>query len=138
MVITDTECWNAYRESCADLGVDAWRHSRPGGHMRWDRAFVHTFGTEWKCMARDPDAWRKAKGEFIAKAYQFLNVRELEDSYAERAVSKDLQKPPSKPQRVFNKLGLQWDPLPGPMAIRLAVLGDNQTVIKWMQGRWQA
>lgn len=125
-----------YREVNLSEGTDGWRHSRSGGHLRWDRAFVHAFGFDWKLVARVTEEWMARKGEFIAKAYGYLNLKELEQRFAAK-VQRAGGEPPTKKSRKFDKLRLTWDPLPTTTSIRLAVKGDNKPAIKWLQGRWK-
>eukprot|EP00973_Karenia_brevis_P047899 6648437-Karenia_brevis.AAC.1 len=61
IVWRDTEWWNCYRVACAHARAEKWRHSRSGNHLRWDRAFVHALGADWKQLARSPDTWKKLK-----------------------------------------------------------------------------
>ena len=117
---------------------EGWRHEKPGGHLRWDRVFIHAAGISWKSKAADPECWKRCKGEFVAAAYKFLSVQEPESRFA---IAKspgvaDIARPSKK--RKIVSLTLQWESLKSDCEIRLAIKGDNIAVIRWLQGKWQA
>ena len=133
----DTEWWSIFQSVHATQHSQGWRHARPGPHLRWDRAFAVTLGVTWKHMASNAVEWQRRKGEFIAKAYRYLNLRELEDRFRpSHRESKTMKMPPVKKQRVYEELKLEWAALPDHKAIRICIKGDSKVVIRRLQGRW--
>eukprot|EP00973_Karenia_brevis_P068088 9471857-Karenia_brevis.AAC.1 len=79
----------------------------------------------------------QTKGEFIAKSYGYLNLRELEQRFCTRKESAAQGRCAKKPRQT-SRLTLRWGTMPDASSIRITIKGDNKTAIRWLQGRWEA
>ena len=131
----DTAWWHICQTVQEAERATGWRLARPGRHLRWDRAFIHTFGVTWKRVAVAHVEWQRREGEFISKVCKFLNLRELQDRYTPmRGHICPVGQPSAKKPRCARLLQMCGAELAHKHACQISIPGDNLAVAKWLRG----
>ena len=131
----DTWWWHQQQAAMQQLEPRGdWRHAPTFGTRgnTWDGVFVNAYGLEWSSIAKDPARWATSFEEFVEKAYAYakstarrIDPQPMHDVHSTAGHAKQ--------PRTLPQLELQWQSYDREIGVE--IVGDNETVVNWLNGQ---